>query len=412
MASATNAFADPEYFVLQIDTTETFDSALFETTEVLSTTGLIKWNPDIEFVENTVYYWRIIPKEMTTAIWNESSFIYLPNSSPGWNQSHFYQWTKDEFTTFEVDSTTRDFEFVDNLIEFRINNGVFPAHRPKMTAENEERPYLNILGDGEIPAGVYIAVFDQQGKPLPNYASPTGGDHDSELYTFWAQDWPVFPYLTDTPEHRAAAINFLDNVVEDGSYVAVWTIQRSDVGPRGEYKASEWASDGAVNLMSFLETQGAERVRELATNERPYIFVYRKGNYDYEPREYMANTLTDMIEADEKILGKWNEGEVSSTVIGPAFKWNKLLWNVDEIDLMDDLLRLDLYGISPDGTETLLFENIDEFDFDLSGVSATEYPQLRLNLYSNDDDSRTSAQMEYWRVVYDEKPEAALDTDA
>ena len=414
MASATNAFEDKEYFILEIDTTELFDSPLKEVTEILSSPGLIKWNPEIQFQNNQVYYWRIIPKAMTNTIWNESSFIYLENSSTGWNQSHYYQWLKDDFKNFEVDSVTRDFEYIENISEVRINNGMFPAITPKIVAENQEYQYLNILGDGEIPAGINIATFSQfSGTPMFNTDGLDGGLHGSELYTSWANEWVAFPYLTDTPEHRGRAIEFMENVIPDGDYIALWTIQRNDVGPIGEYKADEWAADAALgkDLFTVLESFGATRVRELADNPVPYVFIFKKGDTTFTPIEVLAATPTDEVDVDFKLVGRWFEGDVNSTVIGPAFKWNKLLWNIDEINLQEDQYRLDIYGLNDNGDEVLLFENVDEFDFDLSSVNSEEYPRLKLYLFSSDVESRTSAQMEYWRVLYEEKPEAVLDTD-
>ena len=414
MASATNAFEDKEIFLLEIDTTETFDSPLLEKTEILSSPGLIKWNPDLQFQNNQVYYWRIIPKAMNNTIWNESSFIYLEDSSTGWNQSHYYQWQKDDYNTFEMDSTTRDFEFVENISEVRIKNGVFPTATPTLIAENQEYPYLSSLGDGEMASGINIATFSAlSGSALINSSSNSGGLYNSELWTSWAQEWPVFPYKTDTPENRSRAMSFIKDDVEDGDYIAIWTVQRNDSGQNGDYMASEWAADAALgdDLFSLLESHGAMRVRELADQSLPYIFVFKKGDPSFAPIEIKASTVNEVLDFDFKLIGRWFEGDVKSTVIGPAFKWNKLLWNIDEIDLLEDKYRLDIYGISDSGDEVLLFENVDEFDFDLSSVDAKVYPQLRLSLYSTDEDSRTSAQMEYWRVLYQEKPEAVLNTD-
>ncbi|MCS6819348.1 MAG: hypothetical protein NZ522_05300, partial [Chitinophagales bacterium] len=36
--------------------------------------------------------------------WHYSSFIYLANEYPGWNQSHHYQYLKDKFSLLNYDS--------------------------------------------------------------------------------------------------------------------------------------------------------------------------------------------------------------------------------------------------------------------------------------------------------------------
>jgi hypothetical protein len=43
--------------------------------------------------------------------WTTYSFIYLNQQPPGWNQSHVYQWQKNNFTDCYVDSTSRTFKF-------------------------------------------------------------------------------------------------------------------------------------------------------------------------------------------------------------------------------------------------------------------------------------------------------------
>ena len=413
MASATNAFADKEYFLFELDTTELFNSPLLEKAEVFSSPGLIKWNPDTEFQDEVVYYWRIIPKEMNNTIWNESSFVYLDNSSTGWNQSHFYQWIKDDYTTFSMDSTSRDFLFSDNLNEVRIRNGVWtPAAvgYPGAIVANEEVNYLPFIGDGEIASGVYLMAFESAtGLPYENQ-NGVNSLYNSILNTPWANNYPAFPYRTNTPEERADAINFIENVTKEGDYIGFYTIQRPTAG----YNAAEWASDAATgdDLMTILEKHGAKRVRELADEELPYIYFWRKGRTDFTPFEAIAGSVNSQVEVEVKIIGKWHEGSVQSTVIGPAGQWNKLLWNIDEIDLQQDEYKLDIIGIGTNGVETVLYENVDEFDFDLSGVDSKLYPNLKLNFYSTDPEGRTSAQMEYWRILYEEKPEAVLDTDS
>jgi len=115
-------------------------------------------------------------------------------------------------------------------------------------------------------------------------------------------------------------------------------------------------------------------------------------------------------QAEFKIGAVWHEGEIRSTTIGPASEWDKLIWNIDEIDLIDDDYRLDVIGCSINGNETLIYEDVDEFDFDLSDIPANVFPEIKLNLYTTDSKSRTSPQMEHWRVLYTDLPEAILNT--
>jgi len=75
------------------------------------------------------------------------------------------------------------------------------------------------------------------------------------------------------------------------------------------------------------------------------------------------------------------------------------------------VIKLDLIGIRPDGVEEIIFEDIKEFDLDISSVSSDRNPMLKINFYSKDETSFTSGQLDYWRILFEEVPEAVLNTE-
>ena len=52
-------------------------------------------------------------------MWAYSSFIYLPQSSEGWNQSHKYQYEKDDFQGIVTDGWELNFDKESYLIRFK-----------------------------------------------------------------------------------------------------------------------------------------------------------------------------------------------------------------------------------------------------------------------------------------------------
>ena len=408
-ASSTNAFGPPEYFYMEMDTTEEFNSPFLMQTEVLAYPGLIRWTPDVTLEDETVYYWRVAPKDNRgTAKWNNSSFVYLDNGSEGWNQSHAYQWQKDDYRNYEYSVEDRGFLFAEDLKEIRVKNGTFRATRPSISYQTSRSEYIEF--DLHIKAGLYISSFDGvTGLPMTNHVPAL---HDSYFSSPWAEDWMNFPYNTYNKAERAKAINFIENVVPDGDYVVIYTIQNSELNR--DYEPHEWASDGDngdPDLKTLLEGYGAQRIDDLVANPTPYIFVFKKNDNSFTPIEVVAPTVSDEIETEFKILGRWFEGDVSSTKIGPAVEWNNLLWDVGEYDDVEDAYRLDVYGVKGDGSEELLFPDVQEFDLDLSGVDPEEYPQLKLLFFAIDDVTRSSPQMTYWRVMYKQKPELVLNVN-
>ncbi len=413
-ASASNAFNDKLTYVIEIDTTELFDSNMLMTSEIVSTPGLIQWQPTIQYQDGIVYYWRIIPKDIENTKWNASSFIYIEGSSDGWNQSHYYQWLKDDYETYEM-SDQRIFGFVDNIADFKITNLMFNGpntEKPVLVAQNDPQQYLEFVSDGNIKSGVYISIVDgDTGVPWKNFQAP------NSLYgSVYGSSFPdrfFFPYWTRTPEERQLAMTLLEDIVPDGNYIIFYTVQRSDVTLDFDYQPEEWAGDAAIigrDLFSILEKNGASKVRELANGAKPYIFAYRKGDPSWAPLERIADNINSTIELEFTVTGKWDEGTISSTTVGPAQEWDKLLWDLDLLDLSEDSISLSIVGVDVDGSEVLLFERVDNFDFDLTSINAQQYPYLKLVLYSTDNLSRTSAQLDYWRVLYTAIPEAALNT--
>ena len=414
VASSSNALAPQAVFILELDTTETFDSPFLVTEEKTSFPSAIRWNPGVTYQNETVYYWRIIAKDQDQAIWSSSSFVYLEGENQGWNQSHFYQWARNDFNNSGMEESTRDWRFVENINEIRIKNGVASddGFLPEIIYQNRPTQYLKF--SDEISSGVYISTFDAvTGRPMENNPGP--GDFGSHLSALWVEDFISYPYRTDTPEQRANAINFIENVVPDGDYVALFTIQRADLG-RPDYKPELWAADGAnggPDLFSVLEKYGAEQVRSLADEALPYIIVFKKNDPSFPVIEIVAPDTETEISTELKIVARWHEGEMQSTRIGPAQSWDKLLWNLEDIDHVEDEFTFDVIGCNADGdNETVLFQGVDEFELDLSQVDASTYPYLKLNFFATDLTSRTAPQMEYWRILYEGLPEAVLDIGA
>ena len=55
-----------------------------------------------------------------------------------------------------------------------------------------------------------------------------------------------------------------------------------------------------------------------------------------------------------------------------------------------------------------MVQNLKDINKDLSSISATDYPYLKLNWQAKDEISKTAAQMEYWRVLYQTVPDFVM----
>ena len=84
--------------------------------------------PNITYKDSMVYYWRtaLDSGNNTVPVWTASSFVYLPQKY-GWNQSHYFQYKKDAFSTLGVDNNRHfNFKIVNN--QLYVNNKVFYAN--------------------------------------------------------------------------------------------------------------------------------------------------------------------------------------------------------------------------------------------------------------------------------------------
>ena len=100
-------------YSLEIDTTELFNSVFKKAYQTTGVGGLVQFTPpNLTFADSTVYYWRVsmVPTGTNPVIWNGFSFIYLPNSGTGFNQSHYYQHKKSTYTGISL-NPDRKFTF-------------------------------------------------------------------------------------------------------------------------------------------------------------------------------------------------------------------------------------------------------------------------------------------------------------
>lgn len=417
-ASTGNPFFPQLTYWMEIDTTELFDSPFKQSTSISQAGGVIKWTPDVALQPNTVYYWRVSPDSSLTGSyrWRSSSFVYLPNSSPGWNQSHFYQFRYGNFVDMKMDSTTRKLAFIDDVVDYKIRNNIrninpknprYYRNQEDLYIEKNDQQYLHYDGQfGNTFGGVFIALIDpvsittQVRNPLP-----PGTDT--------SKNFKSFMFKTENPSERKELMDFLENdaIIPDGYYVLLFTCQNIATS---DYKPQDWASDSLLfdgkSIFNILEEEGATQVRNLATSgSLPYNLFYQKGAQD----TFLFEKTGDKVSLNElniPVEGSWTEGSLTSPPIGPATKWETLDWALNGIESTDEV-KLSVWGIRASGQDTLLYDNVLNAvnPLPLENIDATQIPYLKLHYFAKDPTKKTPPHLEYWRIHYLGVPEAALD---
>lgn len=406
MASSFNALGDRQAFFLQVDTVETFDSPLKTEIKIEDVTGLISWKPTISFIPGKVYYWRVRPEASEAnpgIVWQSSSFLYLPTSNLGWNQSHRDQFEKNEFDELMLNDF--DLEFVLDYRAIRVVNRV-------RDGENFPNFFIGPIFIGfsyywQLP-DPYIAItpFDSLGNFRWNEVEGSYGSYNGQSFPTF-----TFYFKTNEQESRINLVNFLEDVLETGDHVFLYSIHNQNKGL--DFKSEEWAADSisnnGKNIFNVLNKQGAERIDHFRTNPvTPYNFFYRK---DKEPmQEGRAADINSTADNTGLVFGRWYTGTETSVKIGPSKKWRKLVWK-DESSTVEahDSSYVRVFGVTQAGKDSLLMDKVFEKEINLSQINPSIFPYLRLQYYTFDNVNKTSPNLRFWRVFYDGQAELALD---
>ena len=431
-SSTIDALAPARNYFIQFDTTEKFNSSLLQSKTINQSGGVVNWKPHNNWIDNRVYYWRIAVDTIYgnhNITWHNSSFTYISGSSAGWDQSHYFEFKKDDFLSMYIDSATRKFKFANNIRAVKVKDfgsGLDADVAPyldyqKLNSGGSCLPYASYGFSNQVAGGFNIVLFDSVfGQAVPNgYGSnPQTGD-----YTCGGRQIPIFQYLTkfhltsstwpyNIPSNsqapndsvqRTYLDNFLNNYVKNGTYVLLYSI--NDFSPQ----------TFGTPLHNTLHNIFKTKVIDTMTSSRTYVLFGKKGANGYTTHEVQSSTVGGMIDTSFYFSGNWYEGSITSVPIGPVAAWSSMHWSYNPQETNSaDSTSIQLIGIDVNGNESVLYENHanQQFDFPINFVSATQYPYLKMRMTTKDTLHRTPAQLNYWRINSQPIPELALDANA
>ena len=400
-ASSFNYFVDSQKYIFQIDTTEEFNSPLKKSALVTSKGGIVEWKPNIDFAHETVYYWRISSDTTNTntePIWLNSSFVYLNTASKieGWNQSHYYQYLKDEFKGTVFDG--RKFDFIARKYSIKVIGKKYePANRKVLFVDGEGWGNLN-----DHPRPRIIITAWGPDSWFRNYSG-----HDYNSIQNSAKYSIEFVYDVRVKEQRASIKDLLE-AIPDSTVVFVYTLLGDETQ---SIEPDKWAADSLTygyNLFSTLESFGAKKIRLMEQKGTvPYVFIFKKG--DGVIGERIGKTINDVFELETEVSINEPRGKFFSTIIGPARKWDKFLWNEEYTGDTTEYSYVKVHKLGNDLFEDKVVDSLNKnYELDLTGIDPVEYPYLKLEFFAYDRFKRDPPKINYWRVLYDGYPDAAL----
>jgi len=417
VASTANPFAEMRSYVMEMDTTELFNSALKLRTTISSKGGVFEFTPGITFSDGTVYYWRVASSVTTgEPLWNVSSFIYMQGEEVGFNQSHLYQHFKSDKERIILDSVSKKWEFTKNTYNVFAQNGVYPS-----TSEQGAFYYasINNLTDYHLAGGcnyneLVINVIDPiTFKPWKNDFTGTTGLYQSFRATCGGGRQYNFQYLLGDITWRKKMMDFLD-IIPDGYYVLIRTNASSNTAINTY--ANVWLNDQATfgpgnSLYHKLYNQGFLDVDQF-DKPRSFIVMFKKNRQnEFATQWKLSDGIYDGITLNANIISSDTLGFITSPIMGPSKAWKSLEWEGESLDSPNrDNPLIDVIGITSSGVETTLIKGISPASqhYDISAIQASEYPYIKLKMNNQDTVNATPYQLKYWRLYYNPVPEGAI----
>jgi hypothetical protein len=398
-------------FQLELDTTALFNSPLKFIQKQNSSGGVIEFTPTLQFVDSTVYYWRVAKKPDTGIVynWANSSFVYLPNSGPGWSQSHYYQFLRNTYNNSNLSFFNNlQFDKVENLI--RITTGLLPGN---INTIFKNLTRLTNSGCSETLNSLEFLIFDlKSGQPLRNSQDGTTGRFGSYYSPTCTPGTPFqFDFSYNNAVSRKNAMDFFD-LLPNGHKIIMYNWARST---SVNQLIDIWKGDTLINgknksLYHKLKEVGFSRIDSLYKNI-PFLFIATKdnsGQWFVEYQEVATGTLP--INSSTILAAPDDNGSMQSTVVGPALSWNKLLWdNSKRVDAPGERVVTSIYGISKDKSENFIFSTTKiQGDTTLSFIDPLIFPNIRIVQQFKDSLRNSPSLSSLIQVNYNAVPEGAI----
>jgi hypothetical protein len=406
-ASSANVLGGNKNYIIEVDTTELFNSSFKKTLTKSATGGLLEFRiPGFSMLDSTVYYWRTAPVSASgnDLIWNNSSFVYLPNSTTGYNQSHYYQFKKNIFRDISLDED-RSFRFEPKTFPVRISTGIFPIYERQRI-----RVYVNdkvTSTYGCRPGSLQFLLFDTKTlKPVPNSLQSNGlgkfGSWPPCIFNAVSFDFPYNDF-----NYRKRAMDLLENLPNE--YYVVITNLGSTTNTSF---VSQWLADTLVlgsgkSLFHTLQKFGFTEIERFNKNV-PFEFIFKKGDANFPIYQFMGNREDEFIDKTLNFYGLKEKGNIESPWFGPAKKWNEIHWTGVALESYPDKTAIDIYGKDFYGNEQFLATINPALDSSLSFIDTEQFPFLRMIMKNEDSVNYSPNQLRYWRLNGDLPPEGTI----
>jgi hypothetical protein len=417
-ASTIDPVAPYTTYRFELDTTDLFNSPFLRYASVSGLGGVKEVHPSqwissttglgspLVCTDSTVYFWRVAIDEPNPT-WRERSFQYIPGKE-GWGQDHFFQFKNNNFNFIEYNRDVRERDFFPetHLLTCTVKaSGAVPdIYENAFYIDGQQIDYGICFTNPSFHVAVIDPLTFQTWRTNYNNTNPNnsfGNVNDGAACGPWA--WDAFIFRQDNASQIANFSNMVLNEVPDGHFLLIYT--------PGTARYDLWdALDPSV--YATFAALGSDSIYSGRPN-RPFAFFIRKG-FPSTKVEEVAQLPGEDVNLTADMVGADYIGQETSTLIGPASEWNSIFWKQDpqELNTADSTVLI-LEGVTYDGatqpiTQWQFSPNDSLLDLNTL-IDANQFPYIKLRAYYKDSVTFTPAQMDYWHVLYQPLPEAAID---
>ena len=413
-ASSANPFSTMRDYVMEMDTTELFNSSSKITKTISTTGGVLEFTPGINYRDSTVYYWRVssVPPAGGQYRWNTSSFIFIPGNIDGYNQSHFFQHQKSTLDRIKMDSARRQWLYGERINNLFIRNTMYPTGGVNQdefsVAVNGQAIIMSACVGRSLIFNIFDPItfkpwknVDANGNNLFRYGSAAANCGGNRYFNF------EFSYMNTASRKRM--MDFMDSIPANHFVV----VRSFDYNVIQSY-SSTWRGDTAIHgsnnsLYHKLLGAGFNDI-DSVNKPRAWIFVYKKSDNSFTPVSRLTAGIYDRVNLAVDCLTPDSIGYITSPKFGPAKQWQEVIWRGNNLEMpSDDNPTVEIIGVDSTGVETTLY-NLDKNtqNFDVSSVNPIQYPYMKLRMRNVDSVKLSPYQLNYWRIHYVPVPEGAL----
>lgn len=416
ITQAPGKLTENRTLIIQMDTTVNFNSAFRK--EIRSTTsGLVEWPVSLTAGnDSTTYFWRSKfqdPKAGETDAWTTSSFSFIPTSGNGWTQRVNDQLVQGQLENLEMDQARTSWQYIQQktgIEVFTIGAGVdtlsfrntqFYLDKIPQIIDNVNNANSRLCPNGSIG----LVAIDQK-TLLPYLAVPVPGFDilDSRACGRVPQMIQSIQNAWITTAGNTILQDYVRGV-KDGDYVVIFTV--------GSVTFDAWPDRAYQSFKEFGANEAT--LRALKTGD-PYILYGRKGMRAGEAIEIIGNPNFEVPASEQtlsfetEVEGYFTDGVILTPKIGPASSWERFFQNVNARNWIneEEFTHFDILGVTEEGAEEALIENVLDQEIDLSFIDPLSYPYLRLRYSMEDPNSTQPAQLDRWQVNFEGLPEGVL----